>query len=336
MLDGNLDATKAEHSQSNSTSAEDVNLDNPPPTPGRSNSSDDESSESSDDDNQEDVPESEREYKIKKIHNHGIYQDGRLMYWIQWKHYRYERHWTWESEEDLYKCVNQVVRYRAKYAHQRLPALSIPLRGGADSSNKIRKHNIDNWVDLDTIKSTVEHQLGLFSLGADLKLVVCHSDLLKRVPVKDSLIILLQDNHYYTLLWMPKQAKFFVSDGLNLCLTGEKLSTLQQILKITLIPIRVTKRIKIDYCAAASALCSLEYARIYKSKDYRLSAISFPRSMYDRLVSILHPEKSLAKPGRNDISKIRKTLTCDRCNLFSTTNGKGALHSHQRRGKCTR
>lgn len=275
----------------------------------------------------------EPEYKIKRFCGIGFDENKEVMLRVEWDGYPDKVDWTWEHEKDLIYFYDMVKAYRSKF-ERRLPRISLRPLGGASLERDDVDHNLDIWVDLDRIRSVAKHYLDLYSLAEDLNLIVCHIGDFVNKPRKDSLIILLHECHYYSLLWLPRRKKFFISDGMDLCMTEPTLEELKRLLKVELTPITVAKRLKVDHCAAASVLCCMEYARINKKEDLKFSAIIFAKSLHDRIVQVLHPEKSASEPGRNDITKVERALTCEKCHSFKTTRGKVALSNHQRSGKC--
>lgn len=152
---------------------------------------------------------------------------------IEWSGYPSEEEWTWEYEEDLTKCYEIVSRYRKTQLD--LSSSSTPLKpiGGADLSIDPTKLNTNNWVDLKRILEVSNQFLKHERYRSTLELVIEDSENYKR-PINDSLIVLLYNCHFYSILWIAKEEKAFTSDGANIVLKEDILRELEAVLNIKL------------------------------------------------------------------------------------------------------
>lgn len=281
--------------------------------------------------NEENI-EPNQEFVVKAIKNHAIDTsptgEKNMMFLIEWEGYPNADQFTWEYETNLVKCYDLVKKYREE---NRLKRTTLKPIGGADQAIYKDRVNPDNWVDLERIRQTAKQFLGHQNFDTNLSLITCHSADFKK-PKKDSVIILLHASHYYSLLW-TKGAKL-ICDGANISSENEVKEELESILKSELQVLKVDKKIKLDHCGGAAVLAILEFARGYKIKDITFRNITFPPFYFDRVINTLYQGASEPEPGRKKIIGLSRSLKCDRCGVFSTTKGRGAMLSHQRQ-KCT-
>lgn len=145
--------------------------------------------------------------------------------------------------------------------------------------------------------------------------------------------MILKNNHYYTILLLPREKRALIGDGSNLCFKKDNTDDFRKLLGIEPEPKRVDKKLKIDYCASAAILVALEFSRYYKNQDLNIPFLTFPQSIYGRLTKHLHPEHSNSEQGRRDIRSVHRFLQCKFCEKYKTTKGRGPLATHEKQCK---
>lgn len=161
-----------------------------------------------------------------------------------------------------------------------------------------------NWVDLQKIREVSQKLLNHERYLTNLELITAHSSNFK-TPNNNSIIILLHQSHYYSILWIKSLDKGLIADSNNLSLEEEMISEIRAITKLNIQGIRLEKKLKVDYCATAAIFASLEFARLYKGGDIGVQSLMFPQYLYNRVVAALHPEKSQPETGRKSIKEVR-------------------------------
>lgn len=270
------------------------------------------------------------EHEPKKIHQHEIDYNpegpSQMLFLVEWEGYPNKEDFTWQTEDSLSKCFELVHKYRRE---NKLAPTKLKPIGGCSST---RDFNMDNWVTLDRLLQTANQYLSHQKYSSDLIIRAFHSlNFVK--PRRDSITFLLNDCHYYCILTLTDSNVSFISDGANSVMDEATLLELKRITKMDLKPIPTDKKMRIDHCAAGAILSAMEYSRSYKIKDFAFSKLSFPESYFERLTKTLYQEKSHATEGRKDIKLVSRFQTCERCGVFKTSKGRGALLSHQRQ-KC--
>lgn len=285
------------------------------------------SSESFVDENEQ----SNQSFKIKKLHQHEIDHDpegtNKMMFLVEWEGFPDKEEYTWEYEENLDKCYEIVQSYRSK---NKLAPTKLKAIGGAISG---KNNNISNWTTLEKVTETAIRFLNHQKYSSKLLVKAFHAGNFVKSRT-DALIFILHECHYFCLLWLTNPNKVFISDGANMIMENDVQEKLGSILKTQLIPIPINKLMKVDHCAAAAILSAMEYARGYKNNDLDFKELTFPNFYYGRVISTLYSQKSSAQEGRKDIRPISRSLTCERCKIFKTAKGRGALLSHQRQKCC--
>lgn len=286
--------------------------------------------ESNSNSNQENIaPEIEKEFEVKGIHGHGGYSEdpSKMMFLIEWEGYPDKKEYTWEFEDSLTKCYDIVKKYRQQ---KKLGPTKLKPIGRAIDDD--RNHKIVNWVTPERLLEAAKTYLNHERYSTELKIISEHISEYKKERA-DAILIILRENHYHAILWLPKQKKALIGDGSNLSLKEDVQNDLKNILGVKPEPIRVDKRIKIDYYASAAILIALEFARYYKKEDLKIPFLDFPQSLYDRLTKYLHPESSTPQQGRKNIREVHRFLTCKFCLVHKTTKGRGPLATHEKQCK---
>lgn len=266
----------------------------------------------------------DQELEVKAIKDWGIcVVDKRSMkFLIEWVGYPEAKDHTWEFEKDLTKCYDLISEYRTR---NKLGTTTLEPIGGAEEGG----YNIKNWVHMEKIRVTAEQFLQHERYQTDLDLIVIHSSQFK-LPTKDSIILLLHKNHYFALLILAKEEKILIADGNNLNTEKETWEELSRIIGKNLVSIRTEKQFKLDQCASAAILASLEFSRQYKQGDLIFPSLIFPNHLHQRVINILHPEKSKPAAGKKDIKGINRYLTCKHCGVYKTTKGRTTMATHER------
>lgn len=275
-------------------------------------------------------------FVVKEIHGHGECAEGTgaMKFLVEWEGYPEQKDWTWQFEQDLVRCYDVVASYRSKKENSLSSVPNFPQLGGASGRRGSPRYNLRNWVDLPTLTRRAKQFLRHKKYASSLSLYTCHSAHFI-APKKDSIVMMLHQSHYYCMLWLVRENRAYISDGANLSQEGQVLVELMGIVGVDLLPVQVSKKTKVDYCAASCIACGMEYARAYRTLNMGTRSMMFSDFYYNRLVQVLHRERSNPERGRKDIRVVRRSLTCDFCGVYRTTKGRGALLSHQRQAGCS-
>lgn len=269
--------------------------------------------------------EEEEEFEIAGIHDHGPcdVNKKRLKLLVEWKGFPNKSDFTWEYEDQLIKCYDIVKAYKIK--HRLGDTVLKPVGGAANS----RIHEIKNWVNPQQLKAILLRQLHHDRYKTDLKVTVKH--FMEKVSLNENaIVVILFENHYYTILWLKDRETAFIADGNNLSEDSEILSIFKKKLNLgeELKSIKFDKRTKVDYCASAAVLIALEFSRMYKHRDFNYEKIEVPKHLYERVSKALHQKESSPQEGKFDIKKVRPYLKCRFCE-FVTKKGRSALVNHE-------
>lgn len=267
----------------------------------------------------------EQDFVVKAIHAHGPSEDNppRMMFLIEWEGYPDENDFTWEIEDQMVQCYDIISNYRRE---NKLPRTKLRPTGGASGEGKF---NTDNWVGLDKMEKTIQQYLSYSKYASNLKLMVVHLNDFK-IPKQDSILVVLHLNHYYTVLYINKSKRAFITDGNNNIFDPEIEGDFKGKIGSEITKIRMDRQFKIDHCTSAALLGALELVKYYKKGDLAIKDLVIPESWKERITSQLHKKYSNPEQARKDIRQVSRFLTCKFCGNFKTTKGKVALANHER------
>lgn len=280
--------------------------------------------------------ESEPEYTAFAIHKHGIDHDGpqkRLKFLVEWENYPDESDFTWEFEDEMTNCYTLVDSYmKSQDDLKDRETVLQPLAGASFNDRNKGRHNRNNWVDLEKIKTRAQQLLGQKKYNKTLPITACTSTRFVK-PKESSIIILHHEVHCYVIIWLIKEDRVIASDSNNSIMDHIDQEKIESIVGHEIISIKLENKVKVDYCGATAIAIVLELSRLYNSGGLTSNIIQFPSSYMQKAAATMYKEKSLPDEGRTDVRWLSRVLRCDKCTEFSPPKGRAFL-SHQRQ-KCS-